>query len=318
MARPLRVAYAGAWYHVANRGAGRQRVFRNDDHRKLILELLNELQTRFNVETHAYCLMSNRYDLIVRTPSANLSKAMRHLNGVYTQHYNRLVGRDGALFRGRYRAVLIEAETCLAAVSRHIHRRPLVTGNVPRLDRYRWSSYPTYVTRRKNPTWLYTTPILEQAGSVREYRQYVEREGETNALVRQFYREARPGSILGSDRFKQDIIRRYGSGDVEVPNHQTLPNQIPVDQILKAVGQEFQVSRRHLLTSKRGKLNLPRLAAIWLSRMRGHLTLAQVAAQFGMAGYGSASALLHRIKTQMRPAFWRRIKAIEEHLASAD
>lgn len=318
MARSLRVTYAGAWYHVANRGAGRQRVFRNDDHRNLLLELLHELRSNFNVETHAYCLMSNRYDLIVRTPSANLSKAMRHLNGVYTQSYNRMVGRDGALFRGRYRAILLEAETCLAAVSRHIHRRPLVTGNVPRLDRYRWSSYPTYVTRRKNPTWLHTEPILEQAGSVREYRQYVEREGETNSLVRQFYREARPGAILGSDAFKRRIMKRYGSGDAEVPKNQTLPNQIPVDQILKAVGQEYQVSRKHLLTSKRGRLNLPRLAAIWLCRMRGHLTLAQLAVQFGMAGYGSASAILHRIKTQMRPAFWRRVKAIEDQLSSGD
>lgn len=318
MARSLRVAYPNAWYHVANRGAGRQRVFRNDEHRKILLGLLDDLLARFNVETHAYCLMSNRYDLIVRTPAANISVAMRHLNGVYTQQYNRLVGRDGALFRGRYRAILLEPAVCLVAVSRHIHRRPLVTGNVPRLDRYRWSSYPTYVTRRKNPTWLHTECVLQYAGSAREYRQYVEREGESNTLVRQFYRESRPGAIMGSDAFKRDVLKLHGAIDPEVPKSQALPNQMPPDQIIRAVCEEFQVSRRHVLKSQRGKLNLARLAAIWLCRMRGHLTLAQLATQFGMAGYGSASAILHRIKTQMRPAFWRRVKSAESHLSSAD
>lgn len=315
MARPLRIAYPGAWFYVANRGAGRQRVFRNDEHRIMLLDLLAELRERFNVETHAYCLMSNRYDLILRTPSANLSMAMRHLNGIYTQHYNRLTGRDGALFRGRYRAVVFHMPSCLAAVSRHVHRRPLATGNVGRLDRYRWSSYPSYVTRRIKPTWLLKEPVLHQCGGTpRAYRQYVEREGETNDMVRHFFRQPRPGSILGPDEFKSDILERYAGVDPEVAKSQRLPNQVPGDRIIRAVCSYYQVSRKSVLTSRRGSLNVPRLAAFWLCRHRGHLSLAALAQLFGLAGGGSASAILQRVKRQMRPPFWRAVRSIEESL----
>ena len=105
MARFSRLDLAGGWYHVANRGAGRQRIFRNDDHRQLFVDLLGELEQQFQVEVHAYCLMSNRYDLVLYCHAPNLSRAMRHLGGVYTQRYNRLAGRDGPLFRGRFRSV---------------------------------------------------------------------------------------------------------------------------------------------------------------------------------------------------------------------
>ncbi|MDX1569322.1 MAG: transposase [Xanthomonadales bacterium] len=318
MARALRVQYPGAWYHVANRGAGRQRVFRNDSHRQEMLDLLGELECGYGVEVHAYCLMSNRYDLIVRTQVANLSQAMRHLNGVYTQRYNRSTARDGPLFRGRYKAILFEPETCLLPVSRHLHRRPLVTGTVPRLDRYRWSSYPSYVTRRKHPVWLrqdvleeHLTRLDDAEPTARHYRRYVEREGQTSDLVRDFYRAIRPGSILGPQNFRARILSEYGATDAEVPKRQQLPNAVPVEQILRAVGDYYDVPRREILTSVRGRLNVPRLAAIWLVRSRAHLPLAELASQFGMASYGSASAVLNRIKTQRRPAFWRQVKAIE-------
>src|SRR5476649_1819645 len=110
MSRPLRLEYSGAWYHVMNRGINRMEIYLNDEHRKMFTNLLAEISTLFEVKIHSYCLMDNHYHLLLETPHPNLSKAMRHLNGLYTQRFNRLENRDGALFRGRYKAILIEAE----------------------------------------------------------------------------------------------------------------------------------------------------------------------------------------------------------------
>ena len=89
MSRPLRIEYSGAWYHVMNRGAGYRNIYHEDNHRFLFLDLLSEIDRMFRVETHGYCLMDNHYHLLLHTPEGNLQRAMRHLNGVYTQRYNR-------------------------------------------------------------------------------------------------------------------------------------------------------------------------------------------------------------------------------------
>jgi putative transposase len=128
MARPLRIEFEGAWYHVMNRGAGRRLIYRSSRHRDTFLRLLAEVTELFAVEIHAYCMMGNHYHLLTRTPRANLGRAMRHLNGVYTQRFNLTCGTDGPLFRGRYRSVLVAADTHLLQVSRYIHRNPGVPG----------------------------------------------------------------------------------------------------------------------------------------------------------------------------------------------
>jgi len=95
MSRPLRSEYTNAWYHVMNRGSGYRDIFCNDNHRMLFLDLLSEISKMFGVEIHGFCLMDNHYHLLVRTPASNLQRVMRHLNGVYTQRYNRMEETDG-------------------------------------------------------------------------------------------------------------------------------------------------------------------------------------------------------------------------------
>lgn len=106
MARPLRIEYPDAVYHVLNRGTARQRVFREPPHYQLFLAGLAEAHTRWGVEVFAYCLMGTHYHICLRTPAGNLSRVMRHLDGTYTQRFNRARGRDGPLFRGRYQLSL--------------------------------------------------------------------------------------------------------------------------------------------------------------------------------------------------------------------
>ena len=105
MPRPVRIEYEGACYHVMNRGRGRQPIFRATAYFQAFLETLAEAHERFGVVIHGYCLMGNHYHLLLQTPHGNLGRVMRHMNGVYTQRYNRLKPTDGPLFRGRYKAI---------------------------------------------------------------------------------------------------------------------------------------------------------------------------------------------------------------------
>ena len=121
MPRAPRIQYENAFYHVMNRGRGRRWVFHGDKYYEAFLACLEESHDRFDARIHAYCLMGNHYHLLVETPLANLDRIMRHINGVYTQRYNRLKRTDGPLFRGRYKAVLVDEDAYLLEVSRYIH-----------------------------------------------------------------------------------------------------------------------------------------------------------------------------------------------------
>ena len=136
MARPLRIEYPGAWYHVMNRGRRSEEIFYQRDDYEAFVELLRESSEMWNIRVAAYCLMTNHYHLLVQTPDANLSRSMRHLNGVYTQRYNRRHGCDGQLFRGRYKSILIDADAYLLELVRYIHRNPLDSGLVDNLKKY--------------------------------------------------------------------------------------------------------------------------------------------------------------------------------------
>ena len=116
MPRTERLEYENAYYHVMNRGRGRQNVFHGRVYFEAFLDCLAEAHERFAAHVHAYCLMSNHYHLLISTPLANISRIMRHVNGVYTQRYNRLKRTDGPLFRGRFKSIIVDADAYLLQV----------------------------------------------------------------------------------------------------------------------------------------------------------------------------------------------------------
>ncbi len=146
MSRPLRIEYPDAWYHVMNRGRRGDPVFRVREDYLSFIELLKETGDMWNLRVGAYCLIPNHYHLLIQTPNANLSRCMRHINGVYTQRFNRNHHLDGQLFRGRYKAILVEGDSYLLELLRYIHRNPLEAGLIEVLDRYPWSSHRGYLS----------------------------------------------------------------------------------------------------------------------------------------------------------------------------
>jgi putative transposase len=141
MARPLRLELPGAAYHVTSLGNGGQLVFRNPEDSELFLEILGEVCARFDWRCLAYCLLPDRYHLVVETRRATLSRGMRQLNGRYTQAFNRRHGIGGHVFQGRFRAVMVEPPAYLAAVCRETVRRPVELGLADEAAAWRWSSH---------------------------------------------------------------------------------------------------------------------------------------------------------------------------------
>ncbi len=236
MSRPLRIEYPGAVYHITSRGNRREDIFLSDKDRETFLGVLAEAVNRFRWLVHAYCLMKNHYHLLVETPNANLSRGMRHLNGVYTQRFNRLNGREGHVFQGRYKAILVEKESHLLELCRYVALNPVRAGVAPDEADWRWSSYRAAIGAANPPNWLTTDWLLEQfshdrAEAVRGYKQFVAEGRDADSP----WKEENGMRVLGSNSFKNEIQARIKSSAVESPKKQRRLVRLTLD----ALRQEY-------------------------------------------------------------------------------
>ena len=154
MSRPLCIEFPGAVYHVTSRGDRREAIYRNDADRVAQLEVIAQAMDRFDATVLAYCLMGNRYHLVLHTREANLSRLMRHVNGVYTQHFNRRHALAGHVFQGRFKAILVDRDAYLLALCRYVERNPVAAKMVAVTADWPWSSYLAHVGQSPVPDWL--------------------------------------------------------------------------------------------------------------------------------------------------------------------
>lgn len=217
MARLPRIIYDNAFYHVMNRGGNFQSIFRKDKHRRRFLNLLDEAWQTFDLRVHAYCLMGNHYHLLLQVPESNLSQAMHHIGSSYTQGFNRLEKRDGPLFRGRYKAILIDSDTYLARLSRYIHRNPVEAQLVTKASQYPWSSYRAYLQMVKRPNWLEVDPSIAQISptkSIKDYQKFVENPNIPSLTA--FFERKHVPAVLGDAWFKGVALSRaQGTKDIK-------------------------------------------------------------------------------------------------------
>jgi len=178
MARPLRLQFPHAVYHVTSRGNARQKIYNDAQDREQCLSLLAHVVTRYGWHCHTYCLMDNHYHLVIETPQSNLAQGMRQLNGLYTQAYNRRHHRAGHLFQGRYTAIVVEKDAYLLELCRYVVLNPVRAKMATHPAQWHWSSYRATVGEVTAPEWLTVNWILGQFGvrtqMARErYRQFV-------------------------------------------------------------------------------------------------------------------------------------------------
>ena len=300
MARPLRIEYPDAVYHVSNYGLDNQRVFPSAKYFDAFLEGLGETCARLNVEVHAYCLLRDQYHLVVKTPEGNLSRFMRQVDGLYTQHYQKMKKSDGSLFRGRYKAVLVQAEKYLLPLSRYVHSRVKAAD----LNSYPYSSYTYFTRKAKPPVWFNRDDTLKQlpvAAAKRgaAYKKYVS-EGVDEELEH-FYGKKNLSSIMGDDKFRKSAARKRSATAVRGVSRGANAKWRPsCKQIISVVAKKFKVSEASIYQAARGpgSKNVPRWVAMYLCQELSAVTLQAIAKLFRLKRYGTVSTTVGKLKKE--------------------
>ena len=285
MARFLRIEYAGAFYHVLNRGQRREPIVQDGQDCERFVSDLSKLAQQYAVLIHGYCLMTNHYHLIIETPHANLSQAVQWLNVAYATYYNRRHHLCGHLFQGRFKAILLDGGPYLEAVSRYIHLNPVRAGIIADARRYAWSSCRYFVGADRVPDWLQTHQILGRfaptvKAAQRRYGEYLA-EPAGDPFV-----DVVAGSILGSPTFTEWVKNTFlsrRSADPEIPALQVLQTRPSVPRIVQAVAQYYDVAPETILAPG-GKRNHRRDVAIFLTREFSGLRCRDLGRYFGGIG----------------------------------
>lgn len=319
MPRPIRIEYPNAFYHIMNRGRGRQNIFHGDEYFLSFLDCLSEVSQKFGAVIHAYCLMTNHYHLIIETPNANLSRIMRHINGIYTQRYNRLKKIDGSLFRGRFKAILIDADNYLLNLNRYIHRNPVKL--VKNLKDYKWSSYPSYLNLSSTPKWLNKAQTLEVLAGDKDlkiYKAYIEK-NQNDDFIADFYSKKNLSVVMGNKDFKKKVsykISNLNSLGKDLAKN-NFNDHISFEKIIKYVSMVFKVTEDSVVKRQiiRSKNNFPRKLAMYLCQIYSQDTLSQIQKNFNLGSVGAVSHALTAVKKELeKDKYKAELREIENNL----
>jgi len=319
MARPLRVEYEGALYHVMSRGIERRSIVVDDRDRWRWLEWLERTVETYDWRLHAFVLMDNHHHLFFGTPRANLSAGMQHFNGSYTSYFNRRHDRVGHLFQSRFKAELVEDAGYFRELSRYIHLNPVRAKMVDRPERFRWSSYPGYHRADRTLSWITYDSVLREfcrkrTEARKRYRQFV-RNGISDPPAAP-WAEAAHGFIIGSQVF----IKRIGEllqdrqEDSDIPALKQLRPRPELQRILEVVGDAMGEDRTAWCPGRRND-SAGRAVAALVARRRFGYSATEVAAALGYKSHSSVSRALQRIEPPS-PSLERTIQRIERTFAN--
>ena len=291
MARPLRLEFAHALYHITSRGDRREDIYVDYADREAWLDVLAQVCKRFNWTVHAYCLMSNHYHLLVETPDANLSAGMRQLNGVFTQHVNRRHGRVGHVYQGRFKAIVVQKDAYLIELARYVVLNPVRAGMVADAGDWPWSSYAAMMAAANmpRPDWLATDKLLayfQTQGSVqpisrqRAQQRYADHVRAGVGLP-PIWDDLKNQIFLGNDAFVDKLTAWASSASIKVPIR-TSALEIPRAQRRGRPKQLAVYEKDHAPD---------RNAAITAAYASGGYTMGQLAEYFGLH-YTSVSRIV--------------------------
>jgi putative transposase len=278
MARPLRIEFAGAVYHVTSRGNARNDIYATDDDRQQFLALLQNTVERYDWYCHAYCLMDNHYHLLIETNTPTLSKGMKYLNGTYTQYFNRHHSRVGHVFQGRFKAILVEKDAYLLELARYIVLNPVRAQMVRSAKNWPWSSYRAtagYIEKHPCLTtdWLLAGFSETQQAAQQRYRDFVKAGKKQPSPWQQLKNQI----YLGADDFIDEVQCK-----------------IDPEQSLKDIPRQQKQAPGNSLSyyAERYDSRYEGMARAYLS---GHYTLAQVGEHFGVS-YATVSRAVKQLE----------------------
>ena len=235
MARPLRIEYPGAVYHLTARGNRQEAIFQDEEDRLEFLVILNKTVHRYNWICHAYCLMDNHYHLLVETLDANLSFGMRQLNGMYTQYFNRRHSKVGHVFQGRYKSIVVEKDAHLLELCRYIVVNPVRAMMTDHPGKWPWSSYNPTSTGTDIPDFLTVDWILIQFAKQKEIakKRYIEFTIEGYTCISPL-KKITGQTLLGGERFIKEMqgYLEHHTNNPEIPTNQRLASRPRLPEVI--------------------------------------------------------------------------------------
>ncbi len=291
MARPLRIEYEGAFYHVLARGERREDIFTQDGDKEKFLVKLAETAEKFRLLIHAYVLMDNHYHLLVETPQANLSRAMHHLNASYSNWFCRKYRIVGSVFQGRFKAILVEKDEYLKMLSAYIHLNPVRAKIVSQPTMYRFSSMPFYAGKGKPPKFLHTHDLLALFSGKTQYLAFVlgYENGGAEIEKEEIYG---CNSLLGSTGFLREAYAKLKASGKKMDKREQADirdaRRVSADDIFEVLIVDMKIHEDDLWSRRRG--NVYRKLLVYALRRYTALTLKEIGAIMKM-DYAAVSEL---------------------------
>ncbi len=318
MARPLRIEYEGAFYHVTSRGNERKKIFyANSDYEKF-KTYLKDAQDKYGYLLHCYVLMSNHYHLLMETPNANMSKVMHFINGSYTNYINRRRGRSGHLFQGRYKAILVERDRYLLELSCYMHLNPVRAGLVKRPEDYPYSSYGAFI--RMGARNLVSCDLIWEMISKgkreasRKYKEFVE--GAMRKSPGTPLEDIYGGSILGSERFIREALGRLKDEifqKKEISHRKALKASYGYENVIRGICDHFKITRDEVM----GKQGGYRKIVIYLIKRFTGMTNLQIGGLLGGITYSAVAKAYERfcLKLARDSSLTKELESLSQELS---
>jgi putative transposase len=302
MARPLRIEYEGAFYHVTSRGNEGRRVFFSKSDYEKFLDYLKLAQEKFRYLLHAYVLMTKHYHLLIETPLANLNRIMHYINGSYTNYVNLKRDHRGHLFQGRYKAILVDRDHYLAELSRYMHLNPVRAGIVKRPQDYPYSSYRAFISKGEAGI-VYRDLILgmmgkDQRRAIMLYKDFVE--SAIGSKVENPLKDIYGGAILGSRDFIRDTLEKLEGEGIQkrgISHGKDFKKKWEVQKIIDKVDFFFSASPNERVEKKNKET---RDVMIYLMKSYTGLTNRQIGEQLGSLSDFTVAKVYQRFLEKLR------------------
>lgn len=301
MARPLRLEFEGAFWHITARGNDRRDIFLDDEDRQVFLDMLGAAIARYNWILHEYCQMTDHYHLVIETPERTLSRGMQWLNSRYAQYFNRRHNRVGHLFQGRFHAVLVDGENYLVTLCRYVVRNPVrAKGMVTHPGEWPWSSYRAKAGLASPPPWLTVTNTLVEfhptdlEAARKNYREFAnapDADDPSNSP----WRKLRSRMYLADEEWIASIQAKIDEEprSTDHPRPQRHPRRPKIDEILSAVADAAGSTAESIRRERGGRC---RMAVAWLGVFDGIHFRRTIADALGISA-GRVTTLLAECKS---------------------
>jgi REP-associated tyrosine transposase len=320
MARPLRIEYEGAFYHVTARGNERKKIFLSKRDQEKFLQYVTEARDKYRFILHAYVIMGNHYHLVIETPEGNLSRIMHYINSSYTTYTNVKRKRNGHLFQGRYKAIIVDKDSYLLEVSRYLHLNPVRANMAQHPEEYQYSSYRSYIS--SGPTAVVSTDTIlgmlggDPSTAKERYRIFVGNAfaaDQTNP-----FKNLYGGMILGSERFIRTVLDTVE--DLQLQTEQTSNRKelrkVPVpEELVAVVAYHFGATPEAVLKEQR---SMARKAFVYLVKKRHRYSNREIGELLGCHSISAATKIYQSFERQMAidSELQKQMKTLESKLST--